>query len=103
MKTPVGRTTRKSLYGPGGETPMTRPDGTWLESEDFAYPNGGFTRRAYAVFPDGIKRVVLVSIPDTFFSIPARARVRGNRIKGFVSSSEESLTFTPEADHVDHE
>jgi Glycosyltransferase family 9 (heptosyltransferase) len=70
-KLPVGRTTRMSLYSPGGETPNTFPDGTWLEAESFAYPNGGFTRRAYASFPDGSKKVVKVSIPDTFFTIPA--------------------------------
>lgn len=91
---PVGRTTRMSLYSPGGEAPTVFPDGTWLEAESFAYPNGGFTRKAYAVMPGGEKRVVQVSIADTFFSIPARAVVKGKRVKGFVSVKDESLVMT---------
>jgi hypothetical protein len=93
-KLPVGRTTHMSLYSPGGETPITFPDGTWLEAESFAYPNGGFTRRAYASFPDGSKKVVKVSVPDTFFSIPARAKINGKTVKGYVSTNENTLTFT---------
>ncbi len=90
---PIGRTTRMSLYSPGGETPTTFPDGTWLESETFAYPKGGFTRKAYASFADGSKRIVTVSIPDTYFSIPARARVKGKTVKGYVTSDENTLSF----------
>ncbi len=41
-----------------GRTAQTADDGTWLEPEEFCYPNGGMTRRAYATFPDGINRVV---------------------------------------------
>jgi len=42
---------------------------TWVEPEEAAYPDGGFTRRAYARFPDGRLRVVMVSIPDTYYTI----------------------------------
>lgn len=68
-------------------------NGTWLEGEEFAYPHGGFTRRCYAVFPDGQKRVVKCSIPDTYFSIPANGRMNGRRVKGYVTSSENGFEF----------
>lgn len=108
---PIGRTTHLSIYSPGGERP-TVLHGTWLESESFAYPAGGFTRRAYVelrqnpnnpiVLPYGRRYVVRVSIPDTYFSIPARLRIAGRTVKGFVSvddtdSGTSRFTFTPEA------
>lgn len=46
---------------------------TWIEDESFAYPAGGFTRRARVCLPDGSFKVVRCSIPDTFFTIPAKA------------------------------
>jgi hypothetical protein len=64
-------------------------NGTWLEGEEFAYPNGGMTRRAYVRCEDSQMRVVRCGIPDTYFSIPAYARVQGRRVKGFVTSSED--------------
>lgn len=111
--TPIGRTTRMSLYSPGGERPSVL-HGTWLEPESFAYPNGGFTRRAYVelrqnpnnpILPDvaiGRMRIVRCSIPDTYFSIPARLRFAGRTIKGFISVQDADTdtaryTFTPEA------
>jgi hypothetical protein len=69
------------------------PDGTWLEGEEFCYPGGGMGRRAYVVFPDGVYRVVRCGIPDTFFSIPAAARLR-MVVRGFVSRDGEGLAFT---------
>ena len=68
-------------------------NGTWLEGEEFAYPNGGMTRRAYARCNDGQLRVVRCGIPDTYFSIPAYARIHGKRIKGYVSSDDGTFTF----------
>jgi hypothetical protein len=71
-------------------------DGTWLEPEEFCYPHGGFTRRAYAQFPDGKLRLVRCSITDTFFSIPGFARINGKRVRGFLSSNDAGgLKFTP--------
>ena len=108
---PIGRTTHLSFYSPGNEHPHVL-HGTWLESESFAYPAEGFTRRAYVelrqnpnnpiVLPYGRRYVVRVSIPDTYFSIPARLRISGKTIRGFVSvqnadSDEARYTFTPEA------
>ena len=111
---PVGRTTRMSFYSPGGEAPSIMGQ-TWLEAEAFAYPHGGFTRRAYVRIGSnphapiantalldaiGTLRTVRVSIPDTYFSIPARLRYRGKTWKGFVSvlNGSEHYTFTPEAE-----
>lgn len=108
---PIGRTTHASIYSSGNERPQVL-HGTWLESESFCYPAGGFTRRAYAELrknpnnpidlPYGRRYVVLCSIPDTYFSIPARLRYRGKTIRGFVSVTEPDtdtgrFTFTPEA------
>jgi hypothetical protein len=91
-KTPTGRTYH-GFYGKN-LTPQVWPDGTWLEPEEFAYPDGGFTRRALARCADGRMHACRVSIPDTFFSIPARAKIDGVTVRGFLSSDESGLTFT---------
>jgi len=57
--------------------------GTWLEPEEAAYV-GGMKRRGAAMFPDGKIRRVYVGLPDSFFSAPAHARVKGNYVRGFV-------------------
>jgi hypothetical protein len=91
------RPRRSSYYGMA-ISGTTYPDGTWLEDEAFAYPAGGFTRRALASFPDGSRRVVQCSIPDTYFSIPARARVKGKTIRGSLSwprDETSGVIFTP--------
>jgi hypothetical protein len=83
---------------------------TWIDPEERAYPNGGFTRRARVRIransfdPEhcralvGQYRMVRASIPDTFSTIPARLRTNGCTIRGFVSWDTETaeLTFTPE-------
>lgn len=71
-------------------------DGTWLEGEEFAYPDGGFTRRAFATCEDGQKRILRCSIPDTYFSIPARGKIKGVYVTGFLSNNSENtgLKFT---------
>jgi len=70
--------------------------GTWLEPESLCYPSGGMLRRARARFADGELRVVRCGIPDTFFSIPARAQVKGESVGGFVSvdTDKDEFTFT---------
>lgn len=68
-------------------------NGTWLEAEEFCYPHGGMTRRAYVLFGDGTKRIVKCGIPDTFFTIPAVAIIAGERIKGFITSDEVGFKF----------
>ena len=91
------------------------PDGTWIEPEAFAYPHGGFTRFAYVTLRGneyapkateqirariGTRRRVAISVPDTYFSIPARLRLDGKTIKGFVSvvGDDRGYSFTPEAE-----
>jgi hypothetical protein len=89
MKRPIPR----ECSWHGVPTTHSYKDGTWIEAEEFAY--GKFTRRAYAVCPDGKKRVVMVSIPDTMFSIPARMKIDGKTVKGFITTPEgESVLFT---------
>ena len=61
-------------------------DTTWIEPEERAYSHRGRqVRKGYARFPDGVVRAFRAGIPDTFFSIPAHARVKGRYIAGFVS------------------
>lgn len=74
-------------------TPSLMERGTWLEAEEAAYPSGGFTRRARAICPDGRLRVVQVSIPDTYSSIPARLRLRGKTFTGWVGVEDNVLRF----------
>ena len=73
---------------------------TWLDPEEYAYPAGSLRQsRRYcgARCPDGKIRRVKVGVPDTFFSIPATARVSGRTVAGFVSASDSTgdFTFTP--------
>jgi len=71
-------------------------NGTWLEPEELCYPNGGMTRKAYALFPDGEKRLVTCGIPDTYFSIPAKpVKVNGVSIRGYVGGDENGIKFVP--------
>lgn len=92
------RAPRASNYFGMRTTPSIYPDGTWMEPEELAYPHGGFTRRAYVTYPDGINRIVRVSIPDTYFTIPARGRIAGKYSLGFVTAkgqTAEGLKFIP--------
>lgn len=73
---------------------------TWIDPEEYAYPAGSLRQsRRYcaARCPDGKIRRVKVGAPDTFFSIPATARVSGRTVAGFVSVSDSTgdFTFTP--------
>ena len=81
---------------------------TWLDPEERAYPRGGFTRRGRARLrknstdpfppdlPYGQTRVVRASIPDTYFSIPARLRFAGRTVKGFLTLDNGEWQFTPD-------
>lgn len=62
--------------------PLLCEGGTWIEGEEYAYPNGGMTRRARVVIGESGKLgIVKCGIPDTYFTIPARHRKLG---KGYV-------------------
>lgn len=63
--------------------------GTWLQSEEAAYPRGGMTRRGRAKWPDGKLRRVWAGIPDTFYTIPAYGFKQGKRVKGFLTVDDD--------------
>jgi len=69
---------------------------TWIEPEEACYPSGGFHRKARVrvmrnscnpdtILPYGELRMVRASIPDTYFSIPARIRFKGSTVRGFIT------------------
>ena len=73
-------------------------EGTWLDPEELAYPSGSLrqSRRHFmAKCPDGKSRGGVCGIPDTYFSIPARMKVNGKTISGYVSSDDGALVFNP--------
>ena len=76
---------------------------TWVQKEEYAYPNGGQTRKAVCRWPDGKLRVVYAGIPDTAFSIPAHGRLRGNYVRGWIGRNtsggplDGELEFRPSA------
>jgi hypothetical protein len=74
--------------------PHIHPDGSWLEGEEFCYPNGGLKRRAYARCEDGELRLFKADIADTMFSVPAAGKIGGKYVRGFLSGDENGLEFT---------
>lgn len=86
----------KRFYG--GGTGLNLSKGTWIESEEHAYPHGRMTRRGVAVHEHTGKKVRFVAgIPDTYFSIPARTLGSGAE-KGFLTiqnqDDEQWILFT---------
>lgn len=75
--------------------PTEYANGTWIEPEEMAYPNGAFTRRAKCLFPDGKLRIVRCSIADTYFSIPAKGKIGKLRLEGFIMADGPALYFHP--------
>jgi hypothetical protein len=88
---------RQSLFYGMRASAHIEDNGTWLEPEELCYPTGGMTRKAYAMFPDGVKRLVTCGIPDTYFSIPAKpVKVDGKMVRGYIASDEkEGVVFRP--------
>ena len=71
---------------------------TYIEDESKAYNtyHGGHSRsnrRGRVRFSDGQLRMVRLGVPDTFFTIPAHAVVRGKYASGFVSVNTETEEF----------
>lgn len=92
-KAPLPRVS--NFYGMRSEA-YIHENGTWLEPEEFCYPHGGMTRKAYAMFPDGVRRIVTCGIPDTYFSIPAKpVKVGGGVLRGYIGSDENGIKFVP--------
>lgn len=64
----------------------------WIDKEELAYPAGSIRqsrRNGMVLFPDGKTRKVRLGVPDTWFSIPARASVNGRTVAGYVTHSDE--------------
>lgn len=87
---------------------MASVNKTWVDPEEVAYPDGGMKRRARvkvtqntshpvaAIGPlVGKYRMVRAGIADTYFSIPAVLRVHGVSIRGYISSNDGELVWTP--------
>jgi hypothetical protein len=91
MKTPCPREVQGLFAGCSGG-PQHAGE-TWLEDEAITYPSGAMIRRAYCRCEDGALRVVVCGIPDTFFSIPARARIKGKSVTGFITHRDEEFRF----------
>lgn len=72
---------------------LTFPDGTWIEGEEFAYPKNTFTRRGFVDCEDGQRRLVKCKVADTFFSIPARCKIDGKTVKGYIKCDEQGAEF----------
>ena len=71
--------------------------GTYLQSEEAAYPHGRMARRGRARWPDGKLRRVWAGLPDTFYTVPAYGYLRGRRIKGFLTVDDDgALVFNYE-------
>lgn len=84
---------RDNKFFPGGMASLGK-DGTWCEAECFAYPHGGPTRRCRAICAvDNVMRVVFVGIPDTYFSIPGYAKIKGKRVRGYVTLNDDVYMF----------
>ena len=62
---------------------------TFIAPEDNAYPHGGQTRKCLVLFPDGALRRAWCGIPDTYFSIPAHARVSGRYVAGWIGVQDD--------------
>lgn len=69
---------------------------TWIDPEEYAYPEGSLRqsrRRGLVKYPDGKLRTVVLGVPDTFFTIPARGKAHGRTFSGYVSCDESGFTF----------
>lgn len=67
---------------------------TWLEPDEKAYTaKGSMLRKGQAVFSDGQVRAVRAGVPDTYFTVPAKARVKGKYVAGYLTNDEGLWTF----------
>jgi hypothetical protein len=67
---------------------------TYIEPEEYAYTlRGSQVRKALCRFDDGKLRRAYGGVPDTYFTIPAHARVAGKYVKGYIYSEDGELRF----------
>lgn len=76
--------------------------GTSICPEACAGPRNTYTRKAVVLCPDGRRRRAWAKVADTFVSIPARCRIRGTLVQGFltVKDAREILGESAEAETV---
>ena len=69
---------------------------THLDMEEVAYTNGAHQRR-FIAYLDNTELLVSgrCGIPDTYFTIPGHARVKGTYMRGYVTIIDERLVFVP--------
>jgi hypothetical protein len=63
---------------------------TWIDAEEVCYPGKALVRKGRALYR-GKLIAVRCGIPDTFFTIPARVRVKGKSVRGYVSVEKQAL------------
>ena len=89
LRTPIPR---HSFYLGMSGPPTIGANGTWLESEQFCYPNGAMRRRAYAINQvTGKHQLVRCGVADTYFSIPVLSSCGG----GFLSTKDGVIVYYP--------
>ena len=71
---------------------MTERKKTFLDPEEYAYPDGSLRqshRHFAALCEDGEVRRGICGIPDTCFSIPAHVKSYGKTISGYVAANRD--------------
>lgn len=68
---------------------------THLQPEEFAYPNNTYTRRGVALCEDGRFRRVWAKVADSYFTIPARCKIKGRTVTGFLTVEAASGSQVP--------
>jgi hypothetical protein len=68
---------------------------TYLDREELAYnsPLARSPRLGMVRLASGDLRRVRLGVPDTFFTIPARARIKGRTVHGFVFAVDGDYRF----------
>jgi hypothetical protein len=79
---------------------------TWLDPEERAGYTGSLRnsrRRFRALCPDGVYRNGICGIADTYSTVPARLKVRGRTVSGFIMVTRDAdwnsvIKFVPSGD-----
>jgi len=59
-------------------------------------PNGSLKKVKNCLCPDGSRRVATITgLPDNWFSTPARVKVKGKSVSGYVTCRDENIKFIP--------
>jgi len=82
---------RQRVVYPGPE------NATWLYPESYCGRRNGYKRQGRALMPDGKVRAVMAKLPDTFYSVPAFVRIKGKRVKGYLTRRDGVWYFHSDA------